>query len=161
MIKIRTSLMERLFRNRFIDDTTQCWRWTGATTKKNNGYGVIFDGGGKQITVHRAAASIWLSFDINSPLFVCHTCDVRRCFNPKHLFIGTRQDNITDMWNKNRGPNQRHPRKLTKALVIEIYNTYKSGGETTRSLAIKYGIGKSIVGSIVRKEAWSHLWDTV
>ena len=65
------------------------------------------------------------------------------------------------MWNKGRGPDQRHPRKLDAALVMEIYDTYKNGGETTRSLVSKYGIGKSTVGSIVRKELWSHLWDSI
>jgi hypothetical protein len=38
---------------------------------------------------------------------VLHTCDTRGCINIEHLFLGTAQDNTTDMVNKGRHGNQK------------------------------------------------------
>ena len=35
---------------------------------------------------------------------ICHTCDTRRCINPRHLFCGTQRDNMRDMAAKGRHP---------------------------------------------------------
>jgi hypothetical protein len=35
-------------------------------------------------------------------LLVCHSCDVRRCVNPDHLWAGTQKQNLDDMRKKNR-----------------------------------------------------------
>ena len=38
---------------------------------------------------------------------VLHSCDVRACINPKHLFLGTNKDNTQDMVTKGRHAGQR------------------------------------------------------
>ncbi|HBR21586.1 MAG TPA: hypothetical protein DD713_03315 [Nitrospiraceae bacterium] len=35
-------------------------------------------------------------------MLVCHTCDIERCGNPEHLFLGTHKDNTQDAINKGR-----------------------------------------------------------
>jgi len=77
----------------------KCWEWSGEKT--NGGYGVI--GTGKnRVRVHRLVASIWLGFDLDGPRCVCHKCDNPPCYNPAHLFVGTKGDNARDMVRKGR-----------------------------------------------------------
>ena len=50
--------------------------------------------------VNRLVAHIELGFDLDSDLFICHTCDNPGCINSKHLFIGSAKDNAKDMVKK-------------------------------------------------------------
>lgn len=56
---------------------------------------------GRVVGTHRAA---WeLSFGPVPPgLMVCHHCDVKRCCNPRHLFLGTAASNHDDSRRKDR-----------------------------------------------------------
>jgi hypothetical protein len=84
------------------DPVTGCWNWTGGGSRGDrSGYGRIYYLG-RRVKVHRLSAHFYLGFDLDSPLHVLHRCDNPRCFNPKHLFIGTHQDNMQDAKNKGR-----------------------------------------------------------
>jgi hypothetical protein len=75
------------------DAVTGCWNFTGCLTSAGYGY-VSYKS--HKVTVHRLAAHLWLRFDLDSDLCVLHRCDNKVCFNPKHLFIGTKADNAQD-----------------------------------------------------------------
>jgi len=155
----RALLKERLLLHRGIDPNSGCWLWTGLSML--NGYGILgvaaykIDRRPKGLRlVHRLSAYLFLDFNLDSELQVCHKCDTKLCFDPEHLFIGTQLDNMRDMWRKGRGPDQRHPKKLTPEKVIEIRKRYAAGGETTRSLAPKFGVGKSTIQAILGGKIW-------
>lgn len=88
-----------LFTNNRYDPLTECWNWTAC--RNAHGYGTIRYGGKTEL-VTRVAMHIWRGFDLSSKLFVCHKCDNPACFNPKHLFVGTQKDNISDSRRKGR-----------------------------------------------------------
>ncbi len=76
-----------------------CWDWNASKNKQ--GYGRMGIGAGQCINAHRVSWVIH-NGDIPDGLFVCHKCDNPSCINPKHLFLGTRQDNTNDMMLKKR-----------------------------------------------------------
>jgi hypothetical protein len=89
-----------------VNKTETCWLWTAGKTKQ--GYGKFwFDG--KRGRAHRYAF-ILFNGSIPDGLLVCHSCDVRACVNPKHLWLGTHSDNSADMHRKNRQPPQNKPK---------------------------------------------------
>jgi hypothetical protein len=80
-----------------IMEPNGCWLFVGCLAR---GYGqLLFDG-----KRHKAHRLMWQAVhgDIPAGLFVCHRCDVRRCINPDHLFLGTCRDNTRDALEKGR-----------------------------------------------------------
>lgn len=92
----RIALFERIQ----LDEVTGCWNWKGS--KVNGGYGIGHLPGTGYVLAHRLAAHLWLGYDLADTRIVCHKCDNPACFNPKHLFIGTRKDNMQDCVRKGR-----------------------------------------------------------
>ena len=135
-------------------DPTECWEYVGKPGK--NGYcEVNFER--KRDYAHRVAYMLtfpeWDRSD-----FVLHHCDNRRCANPAHLFHGSQQDNVDDMWNKGRGSGP--PRgelnpdaKLTDAKVREIRRSHLSQVR----LAKLYGVSQGHILAIRQGRKWAHL----
>lgn len=99
------ALIKRLYER--VKIVNGCWVFTGSTG--NSGYGKLRVGRHQDYSVHRMSFTL-LNGSIPIGKCVLHTCDVRRCINPDHLFIGTKRDNTLDMIAKGRhvsGPSLR------------------------------------------------------
>lgn len=129
-LQVGISLMRRLYGATAID-SSGCWIWNGRIMKVP-GYGVIAVGRAGQISTHRASFSAFGVNPIPNGLCVLHRCDVRRCINPAHLFLGTKKDNSQDMLKKGR--HYSHTRTLTHCPKGHPYDSVNTYGARTCSI---------------------------
>lgn len=139
-----------------VKKTDNCWEWI--PPKNQDGYG-NFRVNKKNYRAHRYSYLLHYGvFDLS--LKVCHRCDNPGCVNPSHLFLGTVQDNSTDMVMKNRqavGENASRV-TLTEEKVRDIVNKFNAGVMDVNVASKKYNITTSHVYRLVKKQQWRHLW---
>lgn len=141
-----------------VEKTNGCWLWKGATSK---GYGRLGIG-------HKMTSAHRFSWELRNGLIpsgqqVLHKCDIRRCVNPDHLFLGTQDDNMKDCASKGRTDRtkkvkgQQHPSaRLTSEQVLEI-RALSASGALQRELALRFGVVQTLISKIVRREGWKHV----
>lgn len=132
---------------------TRCWLWTGG----NNGrYGQFYIEGGPQratrtgrIYAHRFAYCVAVNdFAYANPAIkVCHHCDQPLCARFDHLFTGTQADNLLDAASKGR-----MDKKLTRDDRLSIATRHLDGGESQASLAVAYGVERSLISYYCTRE---------
>jgi hypothetical protein len=115
---------------------------------ERNGYGKA---GG--IWAHRAALAKKLGRPIAPGMDACHTCDVRACVNPEHLYEGTRTRNILDSvergrWNRPTG--DRNARTVLSDRVVADVRQRFAAGETHKSQARRLGVHPVTISRIAR-----------
>lgn len=136
-----------------------CWLWTSGVN--DGGYGTFRVGGrrGSQLLAHRYA---WMKLvgPIADDLCVLHRCDMPRCCNPEHLFLGDRETNNRDRDQKGRAVSvrgARHPNaKLDEDGVREIRRLHRSGMTQTK-LARQFGVSNACVRQLLVRFTWSHV----
>lgn len=154
----------KTIKERFMENVsigTDCWEWTGC--QDGRGYGRI-SVASKPRKAHRLSYELFVGDP--SGMFVCHSCDNRKCVNPAHLFLGTASDNLADMGRKGRQRLQVNPEHargeknnqslLTTEKVKEIKRRLASG-EPKRSIADSYGVRPCTIYSIAEGRNWSHV----
>lgn len=153
-LNARMSFNERCDMYAMPIPVTGCWLWTGYINKRS-GYG-IFSRKGKSVQAHCESYKTFKG-DTNG-LCVLHTCDVRSCVNPDHLFLGTRTDNIRDMDKKGRRNTPKGEAHrwsiLTQQQVDEIRELPKTMGSGA-FLARKYGVSNVTICSIRKGTRWA------
>jgi hypothetical protein len=128
-----------------------CWEWSGSVD--NHGYGQMC-ANGKHARTHVLSFVVHKSQPTGG-LCVMHTCDNRRCLNPEHLTLGTRQRNLEDMRQKGRGLKGRmhSMAKLSDEAVLAI----RASERTNKDLARTYDVDPSVISRVRNLEAWKHV----
>lgn len=137
-----------------------CWEFTGQIDRKGYGRRTFTIKGKKQKKpVHQIAYILWKG-EIPKNLFVCHSCDNRKCFNPDHLWVGTQKENLQDMTSKGRGVDHKgenHPKtKFKKKDILEIRKMY-SEGKKVSEISKLYNQEYNTVWCIVKHKNWKHI----
>jgi len=130
-----------------VDASGDCWLWTGGIA--GNGYGYICIDG-KMVSAHRFS---WLlhNGDIPDGMQICHKCDVRKCVNPDHMFLGSAADNAQDKVQKGRqarGINAGVGRYTTEQVLAVVDRRRK--GFTLEVIAAETGMSLTHVSDICR-----------
>jgi len=136
-------------------DDNQCWEWKAMLFP--NGYGRM-KVGGKDTLAHRIA---WMhpNYIIPKGMCVCHSCDNPKCCNPKHLWLGTNQENTADKVSKNRQTmgESVNTCKLSPIQVVEVRLRYASGETNSSKLAREFGISAAGMRLIIKRINWKQV----
>lgn len=162
-LNLTESMLTRFWDKVQIADEDECWLWIGGVDAKK---GKKYYYGAFRVTSRNKWRSHRFSYYIHNGSFdtsleVMHICDNTLCVNPKHLQLGTHEDNMKDMAMKKRAVTHKGSKngssKLTEDLVKKIRITYNAGNYTQAELAEKHGVSQGLIGSICRRVSWKHV----
>jgi len=147
--------------SRYVVDDNDCWIYQGEIGR--HGYGVVTigqrrDGDRRRVQAHRYFYES-LRSAIPDGLFCCHKCDVRACVNPDHIFLGTQQDNISDMMAKGRNglTGAKGERNGFAKIDAETAKLVKIAHGTNKDVAERFGITPSSAQAIRSGRNWRHI----
>ena len=91
-------------------------------------------------------------------LCVLHLCDNPGCINPAHLYAGTKQDNVNDMFERGRDRSPKGEKngqaKLKEQQVKEIRSNKK---DSQAVLGRKYGVHRNTIFDIKHNRTWNYV----
>lgn len=152
-------IQSRLLAKRKLEPRRQgfenCWIWTGALTSR--GYGCLAlkrYGELHRLSTHRIALAAWTDFDLDGEYHALHRCDQKDCFNPDHLYAGTRSDNMADAYVSGLlAPLQPHRSLLVEDDIFTLLDSLLDG-EKRSTLAREYGVGWQTIDDVVKGKTW-------
>lgn len=132
-----------------------CWDWASPNVDKD-GYG-LFAWGIGNMRAHRASYEIFNGV-IPDDLLVLHICDRPVCVQPLHLVVGTNDDNMSDMVERERALRgvEHHNAKFSPDTVRELRRLFEEG-HSKKSLARRFDVSDNAVRRVLAKETWAHV----
>jgi len=145
-----------LIKRRSKPESNGCWLWIGDVTNRW-GYGRF--GPGRKVRLAHRVSYIAFNGQIPTGLRVLHTCDVPRCVNPAHLFLGTDTDNMRDMASKGRIRGNAGKRGEANVLARLNWNAAREirasfPNKSITELAVQFGVSRRAVRFVVDGDTW-------
>jgi len=157
--KITDSIIIDRFLSRIDQKSSdECWPWLGGTTPSNRGMMRV---DGQQTNVYRISFRIFCG-EIEANKVIMHKCDNPNCVNPSHLIKGTQQDNVNDMYAKNR---QRHTpsigsnngRAVLNEINVKDIKDLLRQGYSQSEIARMYEVTPRTICAINAGTLWAHV----
>lgn len=129
-----------------------CWPWLRGCDDKGYGRAQF----GWTTLAHREAFRLSNGTPPKG-LEVCHSCDNPPCCNPRHLWIGTHQENIQDAASKGRlghATGERHGHSKLTWDKVRAIRTKAAAGSSERTLAREFGVSQPNIHYIVTGTTW-------
>lgn len=149
---------ERFWATVDVKSEEECWPWKNKPN--HNGYGNFSIGGREDRTVvvaHRVAKTLSMGEEIPPEKLVLHMCDNPPCCNPVHLGVGTNQENMDDMVQKNRSVTSFGHAKLDWEDVESIRGSTLTGNTLARNYQVSKGTISDIRNNKIWKEEQQHI----
>lgn len=149
-----TKWQERFYKKLSAPDKNGCILFNGEILC--SGYGRMCVNY-KKIVAHRLS---WIIHNGTIPKEKCvlHICDVRRCVNPDHLFLGTYKDNSDDKVKKNRQQrgSQVKLANLNEEQVVQIKKLLNKNVKQ-KLIALKFNVTPGAIWQIKTGLTWKHI----
>ncbi len=138
------------------NDKSVCWEWTAGLGGRPNDKRPYFTIDGSRRLAYRIVYELVNGAEIAQGALIRHTCDNRICCNPDHLVMGTHQDNMNDMKERERHGLPHHTvraiRRLLATELLDGRNQY-----THKEIAERFGISRQEVTEINRGTVYQHV----
>lgn len=125
-----------------------CWEWMKQTKGGGRDNRPYYTVGGKKLLAYRIVYEI-----VHGPIpdgqVVRHKCDNGRCCNPYHLELGSHQENMNDMKQRERHGLPHHTVRRIKKLL--------ASGRTQKEIAELFGLSRETVRDINTGVTYSHV----
>ena len=126
----------------------ECWPFTGKLNNKNRPY---FACDGKKHLAYRLVYELVNGVGTLDGVIARHTCDNESCCNPRHIVKGDHQDNMNDMKERERHGLPHH--------TVRAIRKLGALGISHRTIADRFGIGRSTVTEIINRDNYKHVED--
>lgn len=149
-------LMERFWSKVERRCEDECWPWLGAFLSTS--YGQLSQRGGPQKTylAHRLAYE-FTNGPIPHGMYVLHSCDNRRCVNPRHLRLGTAKDNIHDALDRGRCPTgEKNISAKLSGNQIDVIRRMLATGMGHKAISEQFGVSRGHISAIASGKTWKY-----